>query len=950
MAVPSKTEYAEQNYILNENVGEYDLNILDAWKDYTGKGIKIAFYDDGFDYNHVDLKDNYDTSLDYDYKDGDNDAIAEVNSDKENHGTNVMGVAGAAENGTGIVGVSFDSTLVGYKKKSGKLDDAIKKAVKNDVDIINISQGRSESFRGSNNAKDEVQAMSDAAENGRDGLGAIIVKAAGNSRRGQDNQDTNSEMTEVTPYSIVVAGVNYDGGVASGSSYGAAVTVSGFYKAYTTDPTGDGIGKVDGEDYLNTSGTSFSTPMVAGVVALMLEANDQLGWRDVQTILSYSARHVGSEIGHKATGNEKGIYDIGGGDYASWGWNGAKNWNGGGLHFSNDYGFGLVDATAAVRLAETWNLQSTSKNIKEVDIHPLINNPLSLNNSTSQTPTATTSENILVEYVTVEIDFTQWDDKNDLILYLISPAGTRSQLFKGSATEAAGPDNWVFGSNAFRGENSHGEWKVELRDADNTSSITVENITIKIQGSDNVTDNLFIFTNEFSEYHGISNNVNEFNGTASGVDTINAAAVTSNTTLDLNKGSGEIDGITVSTSNIDIVYTGDGNDVVTGGIDDEQIDTGRGNDRLQGGGGNDRLFGGGGDDIAIFDGNYLDYSFYYADDASILIRDCRDGSPDGIDCLNGIEKLQFADETVSVNDLFLNYKPKPPFLDRWFDDQVIETGTTINLQYPKAMFEGDGEGNLSLEATLANGAALPDWLRFNPDTSMFSGTPPHDFNETLSIKVTAYDPFGQSVGHQFNLEFNSNPQVMGPLVDQSIDEDQSGWSYTIDDGTFSDADIDDVLTFKAALADGDPLPGWISFDADTLTFSGTPPKDYHGSDEIVVTASDGTEEVTTEFTLTVNAVNDRPEVNASLVDQSIDEDQSGWSYTIDDDTFSDADIDDVLTFKAALADGDPLPDWISFDADTLTFSGTPPKDYHGSDEIVVTASDGHSDVTTEFTL
>ncbi|MCP4074511.1 MAG: hypothetical protein GY742_22745, partial [Hyphomicrobiales bacterium] len=50
-----------------------------------------------------------------------------------------------------------------------------------------------------------------------------------------------------------------------------------------------------------------------------------------------------------------------------------------------------------------------------------------------------------------------------------------------------------------------------------------------------------------------------------------------------------------------------------------------------------------------------------------------------------------------------------------------------------------------------------------------------------------------------------------------------------------------------------------------------------------------------------------PEVNASLVvDQSIDEDQPGWSYTIDDDTFFDVD-NDVLTFEAALADGDPLP-------------------------------------------
>ncbi|MCP4073692.1 MAG: hypothetical protein GY742_18470, partial [Hyphomicrobiales bacterium] len=110
---------------------------------------------------------------------------------------------------------------------------------------------------------------------------------------------------------------------------------------------------------------------------------------------------------------------------------------------------------------------------------------------------------------------------------------------------------------------------------------------------------------------------------------------------------------------------------------------------------------------------------------------------------------------------------------------------------------------------------------------------------------------------------NDRPEVYASLVvDQSIDEDQPGWSYTIDDDTFFDVD-NDVLTFEAALANGDPLPEWILFDAKTLTFSGTPPKNYHGSDTIVVTAFDGTEEVTTEFKLTVNAVNDDDVITGS---------------------------------------------------------------------------------------
>ena len=48
---------------------------------------------------------------------------------------------------------------------------------------------------------------------------------------------------------------------------------------------------------------------------------------------------------------------------AGWHIDGAHDWNGGGLHFSDDYGFGLVDATAAVRLAESWQFQSTYSNL-----------------------------------------------------------------------------------------------------------------------------------------------------------------------------------------------------------------------------------------------------------------------------------------------------------------------------------------------------------------------------------------------------------------------------------------------------------------------------------------------------------------------------------------------------------------------------------------------------------
>jgi len=88
----------------------------------------------------------------------------------------------------------------------------------------------------------------------------------------------------------------------------------------------------------------------------------------------------------------------------------STNWNGGALHFSNDYGFGLVDAKAAVRLAETWVVQSTSENMIEqtVEFSTGTFDPASgvfdgrLNKPTVE---------MIVEYVTVNIDFSVDDIK-----------------------------------------------------------------------------------------------------------------------------------------------------------------------------------------------------------------------------------------------------------------------------------------------------------------------------------------------------------------------------------------------------------------------------------------------------------------------------------------------------------------------------------------------------------
>lgn len=84
---------------------------------------------------------------------------------------------------------------------------------------------------------------------------------------------------------------------------------------------------------------------------------------------------------------------------------------------------------------------------------------------------------------------------------------------------------------------------------------------------------------------------------------------------------------------------------------------------------------------------------------------------------------------------------------------------------------------------------------------------------------------------------NESPVVNNPLVDQAAKEG-SEFNFTFPANTFNDPDQDDVLTYTATLADNSTLPNWLSFNAISRTFSGTPGSDNVGTIEVKVTATD----------------------------------------------------------------------------------------------------------------
>ena len=110
--------------------------------------------------------------------------------------------------------------------------------------------------------------------------------------------------------------------------------------------------------------------------------------------------------------------------------------------------------------------------------------------------------------------------------------------------------------------------------------------------------------------------------------------------------------------------------------------------------------------------------------------------------------------------------------------------------------------------------------------------------------------------------FNDAPVVSNAIANQGSAED-AAWSYQVPAGTFSDADAD-TLSYTATLSTGVVLPNWLSFNAATRTFSGTPPQDFAGNVSLMVTASDGSASVTDTFVLTVSAVEDEAVGSASI--------------------------------------------------------------------------------------
>ncbi len=595
-----------------------------VWKDYTGKGVSVGIYDTGTQYTHWDLAANYDASrhvvIDGVVVDG-----FRLRDGVDAHGTAVGGIIAAARNGEGGVGIAYDASITGVDIFDGQSSIAVNGGSRffdamlqaNRFDVVNHSWGGGPviSTDGSRTSEGNFQsamaaANRFAAETGRGGLGTISVFAAGNNTLDGIGESSKSDRHQIA----VAAYREIDGNATAYSTRGAHLLTSAPSSDYiqlggrgtvATDITGTAGYNIFNDpggayDYTDSfGGTSSAAPKVTAVVSLMLDANEGLGWRDVHAILAASSRMpVAFETGLTSASAEIPRAD---GSLAvvervlnnsSFTLTGSQaNWNGGRMHYSNDYGYGAADAFAAVRMAEVWSLFGPAKtsaneaalSSRTFDVGLTSTGQLGVGNTLDTagnrfigTPERFTFDmrgGIDLEHADMTISFTSRYAVDPAIvgglpdpLYTWANGGMKLKLTAPDGSSAfvdtdgapalvadrtGAPQSFTFGFEALRHVDTAGTWTLEFEQVIPEpfrffflelpyvkAETTIHSLKMDLYGSAPSADDVHTYTDEFFtmlaiEGEGGRRELSDRNG---GQDWVNAAAVTADVNLSLVEG------------------------------------------------------------------------------------------------------------------------------------------------------------------------------------------------------------------------------------------------------------------------------------------------------------------------------------------------------------------------------------------------------------------------------
>lgn len=462
--------YPDQWHLNNTGQGSgtvgADARLEAAWSaGFDGAGVTIAIVDDGLEINHEDLQPNV-VAGSWDYIG--NDSNPTHTNSWEGHGSACAGVAaGRGFNSLGVRGAAHAANLVGYRLLGAGTDANEADALLRDdapVAISSNSWGPPDTGQALVAPGPLTQAaLASATSSGRDGKGTVFVWAGGNGLENRDN--ANYDGYANSRHTIAVAASTNQGVQSYYSEPGANILVNapsnGGTRGITTTDRSGSAGYSSTNYTSSFGGTSSAAPLVAGVVALVLQANPELTWRDVKHLLAKTAT--------KNHPND-----------ADWTTNGA------GLPINHKYGFGRVDAGAAVAAAQTWiNLGPEQTTADERMPGFAIPDGQGADVCGGWvTDTLMIEDDLIIDSVLVGFrsNHTYW---GDLEIRLVSPMGTESILAErhNSGRTAAFANGWTFAVERLIDESSAGEWTLKVRDCYNTDVGTLEQWSVMVHGS-----------------------------------------------------------------------------------------------------------------------------------------------------------------------------------------------------------------------------------------------------------------------------------------------------------------------------------------------------------------------------------------------------------------------------------------------------------------------------------
>ena len=468
--------YGCQWHLRNQS-GE-DINVEPVWAEgITGEGINIALVDDGMDFNHEDLRENVNTSLNRNYI----SLLGSIFNPYLHHGTFMAGIIAAQDNGVGVRGVAPRASIYGHNFLAQPTIFSLVDATTRNRLVTAISNNSWEPRVGPGLTQAAAVwelALESGIATGYGGKGTFYTYEGGSGHQIGDNSNLN-EFANFYGVSAV-CGTSEIGTRRATSEMGANLWVCA--------PAGDDgdaqIGIVTTENYdryiYGLSGTDAATAIVSGVAALIRQANTNLTWRDLKLILAASARkndptNPGWEDGARKYGSTSAT-DL--------------------YHFNHEYGFGVVDAKAAVDMAKEWTASlpplhsstSTSGSFNS----PIPDLPATgVPTTFSHELTLNTDDIDFTEFVEVNVTFSH-ESFRDLDVELVSPSGARSQLTV--AFDTVTPDDptdedvvplngtFRFGSARHLGEDPNGVWRLNVSDHIQSVTGTWDSWSIKVYG------------------------------------------------------------------------------------------------------------------------------------------------------------------------------------------------------------------------------------------------------------------------------------------------------------------------------------------------------------------------------------------------------------------------------------------------------------------------------------